>query len=177
MNLLSCGISSSSTRILTVSLDRTISIYDLHTNRLYTTRSLPEALTCCTVSPSFDMAYVGGMSGVIYSIALSHSAVTLSEAHWKESQTERRNISSSVLSSSSTTSHLTLSQLIGHDKPLTSLSHSRDNITLVSAGQDGQVRIWNTVSRQCRQIVDPFSLAPISNALVDRDFFEKFHYL
>jgi WD40 repeat protein len=154
--------------VLTCSLDRSVAIYDLHSNRLLSSKSFPESLTCCAVNPSFDLAYVGSMSGAIYSLAISHAAVALSEANWKLSVAESRgqqHCQSSFQGTAQRSPH-SLSLLIGHDKPVTSLSHSRDNVTPVSASQDGHLRIWNTVSRQCVLVVDPFSLSPINNAFV-----------
>lgn len=104
------------------------------------------------------------MSGVIYTLALSHVAVIISEANLKLGVNESRSQTSFAFSAQRTPH--TVSQFLGHDKPITSLSHSRDNVTLVSASQDGHVRIWNTISRQCMLVVDPFSLSPINNAFV-----------
>ncbi|MBE2271710.1 MAG: TIR domain-containing protein [Anaerolinea sp.] len=41
-----------------------------------------------------------------------------------------------------------LASLRGHDKPISSLSFSPDNRTLVSASADGMVRLWDTESRR-----------------------------
>jgi pre-rRNA-processing protein IPI3 len=161
--LLTAGGPSSTVRVLTCSLDRSVAIYDLHSNRLLSCKSYPESLTCCAVNPSFDYAYLGSMSGAIYSLAISHAAVALSEANWKLSVAESR--SQSAFPATQRSPH-SISLLIGHDKPVTSLSHSRDNVTLVSGSQDGHLRIWNTISRQCVLVVDPFSLSPINNAFV-----------
>jgi WD40 repeat protein len=161
LELMSSGGQCSYTRVLTVSTDRCLVVHELFSNRQSLKHVYPESLTCCCVNPTFDTTYSGSLSGKIYITTLSAASASLSSAHWK-----RANESSAY----GLDDNQDLGALSGHTKVVSSLAHSRDNLTLVSASLDGDLRVWNTVSRQCVNILSPFNRNPLSNVKVSTPY-------
>lgn len=156
-----------------MSVDRSLVVHDMFTNRQCALIALPEALTCCASNTTFDFAYAGSSSGRIYIVTLSPSGAALATAHARRlhNQSEDRRLGSDTSRQQAFSSfgrgHVYDADiLLGHGKPVVGLAHSGDNVTLVSVSVDGDMRMWNTVTRQCTKIISPFSKNPISNVLV-----------
>jgi WD40 repeat protein len=158
---------------MTVSVDRSLVVHDMFTNRQCALMALPEALTCCASNPTFDFAYAGSSSGRIYIVTLSPFGTALAAAHAKRlhNQSEERRLGADVSQQAFSASFgrgrlYDADILLGHGKPVVGMAHSADNVTLVSVSADGDMRLWNTVTRQCTKIISPFSKNPISNVMV-----------
>ena len=158
-------------RVLTVSTDRSVVVHDLYANRQASIIALPEALTCVTSNPTFDFAYVGSGSGRIYIVTQSPSGTALTSAHAKSMHTQSEDsrmggTENSFAGQFGRGQLYNADILLGHSKPVCGLAHSGDNVTLVSVAADGDMRLWNTVTRQCLKILSPFNRSPISNVMV-----------
>ena len=180
-------------RVLSCSLDRSVVLYDVHacppTGRQVLRVSLPGPLESVACSPTYDMAFAGSSSGVIYVVDLSAAAVGVSAANAtvagprasssgsSSSSSSSSNSSSSNSSSSSSSSSNSSSSssssavgvagvLEGHTRGVTALACSLDNASVVSASEDGSVRVWDMWTRQCLREVQPLNKTAITNCVI-----------
>lgn len=152
-------------RVLTCSLDRTIVLYDVLQAQICLRVSLPQALESLAINSTQDLLCAGSSSGAVFLVDLTSTAIAVTAAHAHVTH------HSTSLESRSASSHNEglpkhTSILEGHTKAVSSLNFSRDNCTLMSASQDGSVRVWNVWTRQCLREYVPLAKYGISNAMV-----------
>ena len=146
--------------------------------------SFPAALQAIAISPCQDFVCVGASSGDLYIIDLTIAAMGISAVHASIASTGSNGTSSSRGGVGGVVSHATrlskegngkradgslpahTSVLQGHTKAVTSICFSGDNSSLVTASEDGTVRMWNFWTRQCTKEVFPLGKCAISNAMV-----------
>ena len=56
--------------------------------------------------------------------------------------------------------------LSGHSKAVTGLVLTMDDRSLVSGSEDGSLRVWDTLSRQCLRQITPLKKHPLTNLQV-----------
>lgn len=165
-------------KAVTCSLDRTVVVYDIHAGNFCMRISLPEPLLSITCNPNEDYLVTGSSTGDIFLVDLTLQAVAISAAHAnvlitgssgiKRSQeiNSMSGSTSGIGNANSSTSASISGILEGHVRGVTSLSVSKDNCSLVSAGEDGSVRIWNLWTRQCLHQSQPMNKCNITNAMI-----------
>lgn len=180
-----CGSAATSLRALTCSIDRTLVIFDLHSNKQCLRLALEQPIECLTCSRTEDFVFLGATNGQIFVLDLSLAAAGMTAAHAQmlvvsghAAQTRplaglaasAGNSLSSSSSSSSSSSHRDkpYSVLEGHTRSVTGLACSLDNCTLVSGSEDGSLRVWDIWTRQCLRESKPLHKAAISSILLLR---------
>lgn len=111
------------------SLDQTLRVWDVPSQRALLTVTFQTPLRCVTVSPNHDTLFISAADGGIYVLSL-----------W--------NLPSTDFTASSHTQRLT-----GHAAPLTTLCTSFDGSILVSGSEDGTLRLWDTCTFQLLQTI------------------------
>jgi pre-rRNA-processing protein IPI3 len=91
----------SSVRVVTVSLDRTAVLFDLHANKQCFRAALPQPLESACANRTGDVLFLGSSSGSIFLLDLSIAALGLSAAHALVVGSSSLSLSSSSSSSSS----------------------------------------------------------------------------
>jgi len=90
----------SNVRVVTVSLDRTAVLFDLHANKQCFRAALPQPLESVCASRTGDVLFLGSSSGPIFLLDLSVAALGLSAAHALVVGSSSLSLSSSSSSSS-----------------------------------------------------------------------------
>ena len=143
------GLGGPTLRVMTCSLDRTVVLFDVHacppTGKQVMRASLGGPLESVACRPAGDLAFAGSSGGTIYVVDLSAAAAGISAA----------NAGSPVARG-----------LEGHTRAVTALACSLDNVTLVSASEDGSLRVWDVVTRQCLREVQPLNKTALTNCIV-----------
>lgn len=114
--------------LVSVSLDRTCHIYDLASGSILLNLVFPEALTSVAVDKLFTKVYVGTLDGNIFEFALQIP------------RTKEYHVSHDALPSKQ--------RFLGHTGAVTTLSISLDGESLLSGGNDENVRLWHIPSKQ-----------------------------
>ncbi len=123
-----------SPRVVSCSLDKTVTINDIHSGKQCLRVSLSNSIECLAADATEDIIALGSSSGDIYLLNISIS-----------SQSIALNVTQNVVGSSQSKNINTLS---GHTKAIKSLGFSKIAIgTLVSASEDGSLRWWNVFTR------------------------------
>ncbi|KNC74506.1 hypothetical protein SARC_12952, partial [Sphaeroforma arctica JP610] len=120
---------SSSCRVLTVSLDRTAKLWDMASGKVLCTLVFPAGLTSCAMDPAEFIMCVGASDGYIY-----------------KAEMFQLNISESKGSSIDTAS--SRQTFLSHTAEVTSLELSHDCNLLVSGSLDGTVVVWDLTSSE-----------------------------
>ena len=170
-----CG-GLSSVRVVTVSLDRTVVLFDLHANKQCFRAALPHPLESLCASRTADLLFLGASSGQIFELDVSAAALGLSAAHAQALSTSRATSGGQpgVLVGLDTSSggggggggSKGYPVLEGHSRAVTALACSVDNCTLVSASEDGSVRVWDVWTRQCLRESKPLQRAAVTGLLL-----------
>lgn len=162
------GSDYTSMRVYTCSIDRSFVMYDVNKAVQLLRLALAEPLESLTINPTQDFCFLGSSNGSIYVIDLSIAASHVCHVTLKNHQNNNLRVSSDPTSSSSSSgSHKAeLMTLAGHTKAITGLQASRDNATLVSASEDGSIRLWDIWTGQCIKESRPLNKAPITNMKV-----------
>lgn len=113
--------------LTSVSLDRTLKIYDLASGTLLLNLVFPEALTSVTVDHLDTKVYVGSADGNIFEFNLQ-SPPRMKEYHLSDVNVKNK--------------------FIGHKGAVTALSVSLDGESLLSGGNDENVLLWHITSKQ-----------------------------
>ncbi len=181
-------------RVATCSMDRTVVIYDILASKQVLRISLPLSLESITCNPGEDVLCIGSTNGTIFVIDLTVTAIGISASQSQigylgenassgKSATQpvaskfatgsttsavQNLVASRVDNNSLSTSGLPrgTSVLEGHTKTVSSLSFSMDNSTLISASEDGTLRMWDVWTRQCIRECKPLSKFSITNCMV-----------
>ena len=162
-------------RCVTSSIDRTVAVYDIYSNRLCLKLSFPESLESLTCSPSNDLLCTGSTQGNIFVVDLSIATYAVSAAHAEIIRAEehhnskiKESIDNRKISSQSLLNGLPkgTNVLEGHSKPITAMLFSFDTTTLITSSEDGMLKFWNIWSRQCIRECLPLNKLPITNCLV-----------
>ena len=153
------GSLTSSLRVLTCSLDRHAVLYDLGTSRVSLKVLFPSPLECITCNHTLDYYFCGSSDGTIFILDVSVAAMNVSAAHALlvkrgEALNQNRENASSI------------SSMSGHSRAVTGLEMSLDNRTLVSISEDGSLRLWDSLSRQCVKELYPLNKNPLTNLKV-----------
>lgn len=134
----------------------------------------------CFVGDSIGSIHVIDMSIVAANITTSTtrsiskevglSASTLSIAASSGSISQAPSSVGSYSKSSPSSKHESYSPvarvLQGHSRAVTVICTSLDNATLISASEDGTLRIWDMWTGQCLRVLSPLNNSPITNAMV-----------
>jgi WD40 repeat protein len=115
--------------LISGSLDQTLRVWDVHSQRALLTVTFQTPLRCVTLSPNHDTLFIGAADGRIYVLSL-----------W--------NLPSTDFTASSHTQ-----PLMGHTAPLTTLCTSFDGSILVSGSEDATLRLWDTCTFQLLQTI------------------------
>jgi len=115
------GVGGTNSRLLSVSLDRTLKIWEISTKLLLCSINMPTSLTSVIMDITEKAIFIGGIDGNIYHIHLY-----------------------SLLKSDTNTEDI----FKGHSQSITSLSTSLDGSLLISGSLDGTVKIWDILSKQ-----------------------------
>ena len=163
------GSLSSSLRVLTCSLDRHIALYDMNTSRICLKVLFPSPLESVVSNHTLDYFFAGSSEGTIFILDVSISAVSASAAH-------ALLVKRGQIISGKNEQPTAISSLSGHQRAVTGLDFSLDNRTLVSISEDGSLRLWDSLSRQCVKELYPLGKNPLTNLKV-KDPFSKFEVL
>lgn len=153
------GSQPSSTRVVSCSLDKHLVLYDMQTNRICYKLLCTSSLTCLIVNSTFDMCFIGTSDGQILIVDLSIAAIQISAAH---ATLLRHDYSINKIDITQSP----ISMLVAHTRCVCGISMSLDNRTLVTGSEDGSVKIWDTLSRQCIKELTPMHKNPITNIKV-----------
>jgi len=153
----------SSIRVFTCSLDRSVVLHDLYSNRQCHRIAMPHALSSIVCNITADHAYVGGSNGRIYIIDLALTAATKMAPHASMTTT------ASIMNTLQTTVHgaapteaESTGSLDAHSKAVTALSMSSDGRHLISGSEDCSVKVWDVVSHQClHEVAQPRSVSNV----------------
>ncbi len=127
-------------RIYSSCMDRTTRVWEASNGALVHTVVARESLLCVACDYEENWLFLGGGRGTIFAVGLGGGAPMPSGA---------------------------LPELRGHDGAVTSLQCSYNDLFLISTGEDGSTRLWDTVSGQCLRVVELFSSrVPCSQALL-----------
>ncbi len=117
-------------RIYSSCMDRTTRVWEASNGALVHTVIAREPLLCVACDCEENWLFMGGGKGTIFAVGLGGSAAIPSDA---------------------------LPELRGHNGAVTSLQCSYNDSFLISTGEDGSTRVWDTVSGQCLRVVKLFS--------------------
>jgi len=167
----------SSVRVVTVSLDRTAVVFDLHANKQCFRTATPHPLESVCSSRTWDILFLGSSSGQIFVLDLSTAAVGLSAAHAQVLSTSLAPKSQMGLlagldtttgagDGSSGSGSGSYPSLEGHSRAVTALACSVDNCTLISGSEDGSVRVWDVWTRQCLRESKPLHKAAVTSLVL-----------
>ena len=169
----------SSARVITVSLDRTAVVFDLHANKQCFRTATPHPLESVCSSRTWDILFLGSSSGQIFVLDLSTAAVGLSAAHAQVLSTSLApksqmgllagldtTFSASASASAGDGSSGSYPSLEGHSRAVTALACSVDNCTLISGSEDGSVRVWDLWTRQCLRESKPLHKAAVTSLVL-----------
>lgn len=185
-------------RVLTVSPDKALVMYDVFASTQVFRIAFPTALESLTMNPGQDLICVGSSNGTIYVVDMTALAIGISASHSEVEQlgitrtAKKVNVPSmfqttvdlqhKVTASSNMITRPELSTLTtgglpkgtsileGHSKAVTSLCFSVDNSTLISASEDGTMRWWDIWTRQCTRDCKPLNKCGITNAMVSHTY-------
>mmetsp|Transcript_30819 Transcript_30819/g.92424 ORF Transcript_30819/g.92424 Transcript_30819/m.92424 type:complete len:421 (-) Transcript_30819:7-1269(-) len=129
-----CGYGGLGARVVTASKDCACKLWDLASGDLVGSLSLPADIHAVTMDPSEQYLYAGGGNGTVYAVALFR-LLDLTPA------------ASTLLRTKD------LLSFVGHTKPVTMVQVSVDGTILASGSDDGDVRLWDTESRQCLKVL------------------------
>lgn len=142
----------SSIRVFTCSLDRSVVLHDLYSNKQCHRIAMPYALSSITCNITADHAFVGGSNGRIYIVDLSLTAATKMAPHaHMTTTTSIMTTLQKVVHGPAPVEAESTSVLDAHSKAVTTLSMSSDGKHLISASEDCAVKVWDVVSHQCLQ--------------------------
>lgn len=152
-------------RLLTVSLDRTVVLHDMHANKQILRVAFPQPLESLGVSRTGDVAFLGSSGGEVYIFDISAAAAAMTSAHAAgiDGQHGRGVTGGSAISSGSSSSYQTLE---GHARAVTAIACSIDSTTLITGSEDGSVRVWDSWTRQCLREMKPMAKAAISGLVL-----------
>lgn len=152
----------SSLKVATCSLDQTVVLYDVHSEKECFRKALPQAVESLLLNHSESSLYAGCTDGSIYILDLSIQAAALSAANLELAvlgQTNSYDKDPNGVGS--------LPRLEGHSACVTSMAMCIDDVTLVSASHDGTLAFWDVITRQMiRRYVPPNSSCGLSNVLI-----------
>ena len=153
------GSLTSSLRVLTCSLDRHAVLYDLSTSRISLKILFPSPLESITCNHTLDYFFCGSTDGAIFILDVSIAAINVSAAHAllvKRGEAVKPNHEQPTA----------ISSMLGHSRAVSGLEMSLDNRTLVSISEDGSLRLWDILSRQCVKELFPLGKNPLTNLKV-----------
>jgi pre-rRNA-processing protein IPI3 len=157
----------SSIRVLTCSMDRSVVVFDLYSNRQCHRISMPQALTSLTCNSTADRAFIGASNGKIFIVDLTLVAATKVASHVPMTTTSTIFTSlQKTLYGGSLEEATSTSILDGHTKAVVSLCVTSDDQRLISGSEDGTVRVWDSGTQQC--LHDLAQPRAVSNVLVLR---------
>lgn len=128
-------VSYVSDRVLSVSSDQTLKVWNLNSELSTPTQNLlfQAAPVCCTFDNVEANLYVGLVNGTILGISIK----TLLH------ETDKL-----------MTDSMDNKSYMGHSKKITAISISYDDFTMASGSDDSSIRIWDTQSRQCIKVIN-----------------------
>jgi WD40 repeat protein len=146
---IACSLTGSAGRIVTCSLDHTVKIWDLFTKQLVHTITLPTFLNGIAFAPDeCTIAVAGGGDRCVYLVDLVHRASSGVVVGSDDVSAPK-----SSSSSSSSSSH-TIRRLVGHEKPVRSVTFSFDGTRVVSVCAGGRMNVWDTTTTQCVRVLE-----------------------
>lgn len=162
-----------SLRVITVSQDRNVVIYDVFARRLCHRIVMPEALESVVCTTTGDYAFVGASNGSIFVINMSLTAAAKHAPQASYSSTS--NSTSSKLHASGLHGSISGSgrelesqlnsannRMDGHTKAVVSLALTDDDTHLISGGDDACARVWDVRSLQCmHEIMQPRAISNV----------------
>ncbi|KAL2314797.1 Pre-rRNA-processing protein crb3/ipi3 [Schizosaccharomyces pombe] len=160
-------------RLYTASEDNTIRIWDVSTGNLLTTIALPSTPSCMTVDPSERVVYVGNEKGIIW-IPLYTGSSTFSnnvKEQKRVTSVDNTTIPNAIGGMGRVVDYNDSreSSIISCQSPITTLTVSFDASLLISGDKDGNVLVWDSVSRQVlRRLVQYYSPVSFLQCKVDK---------
>lgn len=173
-----CGAGEANAVIATASLDRTVKLWRLATGALLRSVQLPSGVTALALDAGEHSLFAGTSEGVVYEIDLLHGDTAAGGA---AGGSLLPNLASTSAAGAGAGMGAGLgssggagggsagalpSAMEGHTKAVNSLAVSADGERLVSASDDGSVRVWDVRSRQQLRCVKTHNNAPASCALL-----------
>ena len=154
----------STLRIVSCSLDKTIVMFDVHSNKQCYRAAFPQPLESVCINVSQDIIFSGASNGDIYLLDISLAAVGISAAHAKIIVQDNMHVNSYDKISDPQSNNITA--MSGHTRAVTSLAASIDNNTIVSVSMDGSMRVWDILSRQCLKELKPLNKMALTNVKI-----------
>jgi pre-rRNA-processing protein IPI3 len=148
-------------RVVSCSIDKTIVMFDVHSNKQCYRAAFPQPLESLCVNVSQDIVFSGASNGDIYLLDLSIAAIGISAAHAKIIVQD--NIHSNGYKNSNDSQSTNTITMSGHTRAVTALAASIDNNTIVSVSMDGSMRVWDILSRQCLKDIKPLNKMALTN--------------
>ncbi|KNC55595.1 WD repeat domain 18 [Thecamonas trahens ATCC 50062] len=119
------GLGGRAARLVSVSADRTLKVWDMLTGKAAASILLPTALNAVALHPCESAVAVGGSNGHVYWLPLAPDAAVLLDLDASAVHT-----------------------MAGHSAEVTALAFSLDGHTLVSGAADGEILVWDAATRQ-----------------------------
>ena len=164
----------STLRVATCSLDQTVVLYDVHCKTECFRKAMPRPVESLLVNGAENTLYCGTDDGSIYILDMALVAMATSAAHMELSilgGSASASVSACTFDSSSEGGNSGEVPRLngGHTACVTSMAMCIDDITLISASEDGSIIYWDALTRQMvRKWSPPNSptSCSISNVLV-----------
>lgn len=138
-------------RIYTASLDRTCKVWSLSSSQCLYSVSCPSYVNACVADPMEQRLFMGCGNGKIYALDLNAAATSITAA------TARVANASTNGSASPWGSDALLPEAFeGHESSVTSLQIHASGAFLVSGDESGNVRVWDSMSRQSLRTIKLF---------------------
>lgn len=130
-------VGKSGTRLITVSTDRTMKLYDLIAGRLLLSVVFDVCLTAVLLNKSETHAFIGSATGEIFQVGFLNPPRDYKEYHHR---TDNNELSAA-------------SSFLGHGKSVTCLAITIDSRILVSGSVDEQVIVWHVDTKQKLRVI------------------------
>ncbi len=147
-----CGLGGYLGRVYTSSLDRTVKVFDLPTGKSLLSITAPSYINVCIADPLEHRLFLGAGNGHIYVVDLHAAATAATAANARVLHTHNDYTKSSSAGFAAADA-LSTDGFVGHEFPVTSLVVSECGQYLISGDDDGQIRVWDTLSRQALRTV------------------------
>jgi pre-rRNA-processing protein IPI3 len=155
--------------LVSTSLDRTARIWDVSGGRCIASIECPSAVHTSCIDPLLRRLY---LSCIVDTSAIDGAtSACVCEVDLLAAAARTADPTAMVLGPTSGADGLGATGFdypcfIGHTGIVNEMAVSPDGATLVTAGQDGSVRLWDTTSRGCVQVFDGHKTSPVVSLLL-----------
>lgn len=134
-------------RLISISRDQTLKMWDVFSQTKLCNISFPSALTCMTVAPTETSVYVGAKDGNIFKVNFVDIKEHDSDFRMNLEDNNETNERSYCYA--------------GHNQPITSVRLTLDCTKLISTSQDGSVITWDESTCQKLCVINPHKVSAV----------------